>query len=53
LEELKSESYGVELLQCVGSVYQAKARHFSSSNSTPFGMGGWLHGIKSTAHVFS
>jgi hypothetical protein len=52
-EDLKGESFGVELLQAVGSVYQSKARHYHSSNSTPFGMGGWLHGIKSTAHVFS
>jgi hypothetical protein len=71
-DELKNESYGVELLQCVGGVYLAKARHYAASkcailltivlasgrtdtnpSSTPLGIGGWFHGVRNTAHVFS
>ncbi|GAA94051.1 hypothetical protein E5Q_00698 [Mixia osmundae IAM 14324] len=52
-EELKNESYGVELLHSVGHVYSAKAKHYAASLSTPLGIGGWIHGFRSTAHVFS
>lgn len=51
--ELKDESYGVELLQTVGATYIAKARHYLASSSTPFGMGGWLHSARASAHVLS
>ncbi|GAA6010371.1 hypothetical protein JCM10207_005197 [Rhodosporidiobolus poonsookiae] len=51
-EELKKESYGVELLQTVGFVYSSKSKHFlASTGPIPFGVGGWFHGLKSTAHI--
>jgi len=52
-EDLKRESYGVELLHAVGFTYIAKARHYAASNSTLFGVGGWMHGIKGTYHTFT
>ncbi|GAA6059602.1 hypothetical protein JCM10212_005101 [Sporobolomyces blumeae] len=53
-EELKKESYGVELLHTVGFVYQSKSKHFlASTGPIPFGVGGWFHSAKSTAHIFN
>ncbi|KAF9458099.1 X-domain of DnaJ-containing-domain-containing protein [Collybia nuda] len=52
-EELKRESYGVELLQTVGFVYVAKAKHHLATNQTLFGVGGWLHNVQGKYHVFS
>ncbi|KAH8920339.1 DnaJ-domain-containing protein [Atractiella rhizophila] len=53
-EELKTESYGVELLQTVGFVYSSKSRHYLASAGPVFGFAaGWFHSAKSTAHVFS
>ncbi|BGP64042.1 hypothetical protein NBRC10512_003293 [Rhodotorula toruloides] len=53
-EELKKESYGVELLQAVGVVYQMKSKHYlASTGPVPFGIGGWFHAAKSTAHIFN
>ncbi|BGP29086.1 DnaJ-like protein [Rhodotorula toruloides] len=62
-EELKKESYGVELLQAVGVVYRMKAmrepsyaneKHYlASTGPVPFGIGGWFHAAKSTAHIFN
>ncbi|KAF8335414.1 X-domain of DnaJ-containing-domain-containing protein [Cantharellus anzutake] len=52
-EELKQESYGVELLHAVGHAYVAKARHYAATNSTFLGVGGWMHGIKGTYHTFT
>ncbi|KAF8063597.1 X-domain of DnaJ-containing-domain-containing protein, partial [Lyophyllum atratum] len=52
-EELKRESYGVELLHAVGFVYSAKAKHFLATNQTLFGVGGWLHNVQGKYHVFS
>jgi len=52
-EDLKKESYGVELLNSIGFVYASKARHFTASNQTPFGMGGWIHNVQGKYHVFS
>ncbi|CAE6386850.1 unnamed protein product [Rhizoctonia solani] len=51
--ELKGESYGVELLNAVGFVYVAKAKHYLATNQTFMGMGGWLHNIQGKYHVFS
>jgi hypothetical protein len=51
--ELKSESYGVELLHAIGFVYQAKSRHYLATNQTFMGVGGWLHNIQGKYHVFS
>ncbi|KAI0667387.1 DnaJ-domain-containing protein [Trametes maxima] len=52
-EELKKESYGVDLLQAIGFVYQQKAKHYLASNQTFLGMGGWLHNVQGKYHVFS
>lgn len=51
-EELKQESYGVELLQTVGFVYSSKSKHYlASTGPIPFGLGGWFHSAKSTVHI--
>ncbi|KAG8949038.1 hypothetical protein FRC04_009112 [Tulasnella sp. 424] len=52
-EELKTESYGVELLHAIGFVYTAKSRHYLASYSTPWGVGGWLHNVQGKYHVIS
>ncbi|KAG6850369.1 hypothetical protein H0H93_014323 [Arthromyces matolae] len=52
-EELKRESYGVELLNAVGFVYTAKAKHYLATNQTLFGVGGWFHNVQGKYHVFS
>ncbi|KAJ2932026.1 hypothetical protein H1R20_g5075, partial [Candolleomyces eurysporus] len=52
-EDLKRESYGVELLQAIGFVYVAKAKHHLATNQTLFGVGGWLHNVQGKYHVFS
>ncbi|KAG9084577.1 hypothetical protein FRC06_003994 [Ceratobasidium sp. 370] len=51
--ELKSESYGVELLHAIGFVYQAKSKHYLATSQTFMGVGGWLHNIQGKYHVFS
>ncbi|RDB22331.1 DnaJ-like protein 1 [Hypsizygus marmoreus] len=52
-EDLKRESYGVELLNAVGFVYAAKAKHHLATYQTFLGVGGWLHGVQGKYHVFS
>ncbi|KAG8748753.1 hypothetical protein FRC12_013802 [Ceratobasidium sp. 428] len=52
-DQLKTESYGVELLHAIGFVYQAKSKHYLATNQTFMGMGGWLHNIQGKYHVFS
>ncbi|KAI0085265.1 DnaJ-domain-containing protein [Irpex rosettiformis] len=52
-DDLKTESYGVDLLQAIGFVYVAKSKHFLASNQTLFGVGGWLHNVQGKYHVFS
>lgn len=52
-EELRVESFGVELLHAVGFVYSSKAKHFLASQQSLFGVGGWLHGVQNRYHVFS
>ncbi|KAH9160694.1 DnaJ-domain-containing protein [Lactarius sanguifluus] len=52
-EELKGESYGVELLNAVGFAYTAKAKQFLASNQSFLGVGGWLHNVQGKYHVFS
>ncbi|KAK4689264.1 hypothetical protein P7C73_g860, partial [Tremellales sp. Uapishka_1] len=45
-EELKSESYGVELLHAIGQTYVAKSAHvIASSQFAPLG---WFHGAKNS-----
>ncbi|KAI0247329.1 DnaJ-domain-containing protein [Lactifluus subvellereus] len=52
-EELKGESYGVELLHAIGFVYTAKAKQFLAANQSFLGVGGWLHNVQGKYHVFS
>ncbi|EJT98184.1 DnaJ-domain-containing protein [Dacryopinax primogenitus] len=52
-EDLKTESYGVDLLHAIGYVYVAKSRQYLASNATPFGVGGWFHGVKGNVNLFS
>ncbi|KAF6752393.1 DnaJ-domain-containing protein [Ephemerocybe angulata] len=52
-EDLKRESYGVELLQTIGFVYVAKAKHHLATSQTFLGVGGWLHNVQGKYHVFS
>ncbi|KAF7328989.1 DnaJ-domain-containing protein [Mycena venus] len=52
-DQLKSESYGVELLQAIGFVYVSKAKHHLATNQTFLGVGGWLHNVQGKYHVFS
>ncbi|ORX40966.1 X-domain of DnaJ-containing-domain-containing protein [Kockovaella imperatae] len=50
-EELKDESYGVELLNAIGRAYQAKSsQHMASSQFAPLG---WFHGAKNTFNAVS
>jgi len=51
--ELKRESYGVELLQTIGFVYVAKAKHHLATNQSFLGVGGWLHNVQGKYLVFS
>ncbi|KAL4244778.1 DnaJ domain-containing protein [Abortiporus biennis] len=51
--ELKDESYGVELLNAIGFVYASKAKQHLASNQTFLGVGGWLHNVQGKYHVFS
>jgi len=52
-DELKKESYGVELLNAIGFVYVSKAKQFLATSQTFFGVGGWLHNVQGKYHVFS
>lgn len=52
-EELRNESFGVELLHAVGFVYSSKAKHFLATSQSLWGVGGWLHGVQNRYHVFS
>lgn len=50
-EELKHESYGVELLNCVGFVYSAKSKHYLASTGLFGSFGGVFHSAASSIHV--
>ncbi|KAL9932151.1 hypothetical protein V8E36_008923 [Tilletia maclaganii] len=50
-EELKGESYGVELLNAVGSQYVAKSKHYLASTGPLWGIGGMFHSAASGVHV--
>ncbi|KAG8799674.1 hypothetical protein FRC17_007063 [Serendipita sp. 399] len=52
-DELKNESFGIELLHAIGFVYVSKARHFLASAQSIWGVGGWLQGVQNRYHVFS
>jgi hypothetical protein len=51
--ELKGESFGVELLHAIGFVYTSKARAFLARAQTFLGVGGWIHAAQGRYHVFS
>lgn len=40
--ELKEAPYGIELMQCVGSVYILRAKQHLASAKSLFGAGGWV-----------
>ncbi|SNX83582.1 related to DnaJ-like protein [Melanopsichium pennsylvanicum] len=50
-DELKHESYGVELLNCVGFVYSAKSKHYLASTGFLGSFGGVFHSAASSIHV--
>jgi len=50
-EELKNESYGVELLHSVGFSYSSKAAHYLASTGMLWGIGGAFHSVASSYHV--
>ncbi|PWZ01608.1 DnaJ-domain-containing protein [Testicularia cyperi] len=50
-EELKRESYGVELLNAVGFVYSAKSKHYLASTGFLGSFGGVFHSAASSIHV--
>ncbi|KAG6908621.1 hypothetical protein DXG01_003946 [Tephrocybe rancida] len=50
---LKRESYGVELLHIIGSIYVAKAKQFLATKQSPLGVGGLFHSVKDKYHAFS
>ncbi|TKY87762.1 hypothetical protein EX895_003343 [Sporisorium graminicola] len=50
-EELKNESYGVELLNAVGFVYSAKSKHYLASTGFLGSFGGVFHSAASSIHV--
>ncbi|KAK7018636.1 DnaJ-domain-containing protein [Favolaschia claudopus] len=52
-DQLKQESYGVELLQAIGFVYVSKAKHHLATSQTFLGVGGWLHNVQGKYHIFS
>ncbi|KIJ47798.1 hypothetical protein M422DRAFT_163506 [Sphaerobolus stellatus SS14] len=52
-EQLKDESYGVELLHTIGFVYAQKARQHLATTQSFLGVGGWLHNVQGKYHVFS
>ncbi|TCD67705.1 hypothetical protein EIP91_012001 [Steccherinum ochraceum] len=52
-DELKTESYGADLLHAIGFVYVAKAKQHLATNQTFLGVGGWLHNVQGKYHVFS
>ena len=50
-EELKAESFGVELLHAVGFVYAAKSRHYLAANGLFGTLGGMFHAASSSFHT--
>lgn len=52
-DELRNESFGVDLLHTIGFVYSSKAKQSLATSQTFFGVGGWLHGVQNKYHVFS
>ncbi|KAF9155988.1 hypothetical protein DFQ26_009514 [Actinomortierella ambigua] len=51
-EELKTESYGVELLHAIGFTYTLKAKQYLGKSEI-FGLGSWYHGAREKGHIFA
>ncbi|KAF9348394.1 hypothetical protein BGX26_000200, partial [Mortierella sp. AD094] len=51
-EELKAESYGVELLHAIGFTYTLKAKQYLGKQEM-LGLGSWFHGVREKGHILS
>jgi hypothetical protein len=51
-EDLKYESYGVELLHAIGFTYTMKANQYLSRGNI-FGLGGVFHSVREKGYIFS
>ncbi|KAF8927642.1 hypothetical protein BGZ58_010248, partial [Dissophora ornata] len=51
-EELKGESYGVELLHAIGFTYTLKAKQYLGKNEM-LGLGSWFHGVREKGHILT
>ncbi|KAF9321581.1 hypothetical protein BG000_004111 [Podila horticola] len=51
-EELKAESYGIELLHAIGFTYTLKAKQYLGKNEM-LGLGSWFHGVREKGHILS
>jgi surface antigen len=51
-EDLKVESYGVELLHAIGFTYTLKAKQYLGKNEM-LGLGSWFHGVREKGHILS
>ncbi|KAF9420580.1 hypothetical protein BGZ94_009092 [Podila epigama] len=51
-QDLKAESYGVELLHAIGFTYTLKAKQYLGKNEM-LGLGSWFHGVREKGHILS
>ena len=51
VDELRKESYGVELLHAVGFVYSARSRHYLAANGMFGSISGMFHSAASSIHT--
>jgi curved DNA-binding protein CbpA len=51
-EDLKHESYGIELLHAIGFTYTMKANQYLSKGQI-FGLGGVFHSVREKGYIFS
>lgn len=51
-EDLKAESYGVELLHAIGFTYTLKAKQYLGKQDM-LGLGSWFHGVREKGHILS
>ncbi|OZJ06248.1 hypothetical protein BZG36_00841 [Bifiguratus adelaidae] len=51
-EDLKIESYGVELLHAIGFTYSLKAKQYLGKSEI-FGLGGMFHSVREKSYIFS
>lgn len=52
-EDLKMESYGVELLHSIGYTYSLKARQWVGKEESFLGLGKWWQDVKEKGHIIS